>query len=102
MAVTTEAFLSGADAPYIADLYRRFAEDPSSIDPSWASFFAELHEDARVVLSEARGASWSRVPSPDNTGTTPVAIAPRPGLTGAQRPSLTDSRGAIIDSVRAL
>jgi 2-oxoglutarate dehydrogenase E1 component len=102
MAVTTETFLSGADAPYIADLYRRFAEDPSSIDPSWASFFAELHEDARVVLSEARGASWSRVPSPDNTGTTPVAIAPRPGLTGAQRPSITDSRAAIIDSVRAL
>src|SRR5512144_1560858 len=102
MAVTTEAFLSGANAPYIADLYRRFAEDPSSIDPSWASFFTELHEDAVVVLSEARGASWSRASSPDGCGTTPAAIPPRPGLAGPQRGSLIDSRAAIIDSVRAL
>src|SRR5512144_340862 len=100
MAVTTETFLSGANAPYIADLYRRFAEDPSSVDPSWASFFAELHDDARVVLSEARGASWSRAPSPD--GSPPVAIAPRPGLARGQRGSRIDSRAAIVDSVRAL
>ena len=67
MAITTDSFLSGANAPYIADLYRRFAQDPSSVDPSWASFFNELHEDARVVLSEARGASWAPMPA-DSTG----------------------------------
>jgi 2-oxoglutarate dehydrogenase E1 component len=102
MAFTTDTFLSGANAPYIADLYRRFIEDPSSVDPSWASFFSELHDDARVVLNEARGASWA--PAVGSGNGSPGAIAPpaRAGAPAPVRPSFADSRQAIIDSVRAL
>jgi 2-oxoglutarate dehydrogenase E1 component len=100
MAVTTETFLFGANAPYIADLYRRFAEDPSSVDPSWASFFGDLHEDAKLILSEARGASWAPA-MPSSNGGEAVAAARRSAAAVAHR-SLADARAAIIDSVRAL
>ena len=104
MALTTDTFLSGANAPYIADLYRRYMEDPSSVDPSWVSFFAELHDDARIVLEEARGASWA--PGAAGNGGTAVASPPPPvaAAAGAQapRPPIAESRAAIIDSVRAL
>lgn len=106
MAVNTDTFLSGANAPYIAELYRRFVEDPGSVDPSWVSFFSELHEDARVVLSEARGASWTPPTAAGNGGaasaTAPAALNVRAAEAPRPRPSPADSRAAIIDSVRAL
>ncbi|MFO1113189.1 MAG: hypothetical protein U1E35_04740 [Rhodospirillales bacterium] len=104
MALSTDTFLSGANAPYIADLYVRYVENPSSVDPSWASFFSELHEDARTVLSEARGASWGPSGDEGNGGEAAAAAPPATLPAGAPspRPSLADSRTAIIDSVRAL
>ena len=112
MAATTDTFLSGANAPYIAELYCRYVEDPSSVEPSWASFFEELHEDARTVLEEARGASWGPSPYAGNGGEAAVAAPPpaarvpataRPAAREAGgREALAASRSAIIDSVRAL
>jgi 2-oxoglutarate dehydrogenase E1 component len=102
MAISTDSFLSGANAPYIADLYRRYAEDPSSVDTSWASFFADLHEDARLILSEARGASWAPISADSSGNGGETATASRPSPAPLARPSITDSRNAIIDSVRAL
>jgi 2-oxoglutarate dehydrogenase E1 component len=102
MAVTTDTFLSGANAPYIAELYRRFVENPGSVDPSWVSFFAELAEDARVVLGDARGASWGSPPAADNGGEAAVIARQAAAPSAAPRPSPADSRAAIIDSVRAL
>ncbi|MBK8210762.1 MAG: 2-oxoglutarate dehydrogenase E1 component [Rhodospirillales bacterium] len=105
MAVNTDTFLSGANAPYISELYRRFVEDPSSVDPSWVSF-AELHEDARVVLGEARGASWAPPTAAGNGGGASVSAPSGLSVPAAEgpraRPSPADSRAAIIDSVRAL
>ncbi|QLH41096.1 MAG: 2-oxoglutarate dehydrogenase E1 component [Defluviicoccus sp.] len=97
----------GANAPYISELYCRFVENPSSVDPSWASFFEELHEDARIVLSEARGASWAPPrPTDENTGggNGSAPAAAKPAVAGAPqpRPSVPEQRAAIIDSVRAL
>ncbi|MBK8174983.1 MAG: 2-oxoglutarate dehydrogenase E1 component [Rhodospirillales bacterium] len=100
MAVTTDTFLSGANAPYIADLYCRFVDDPSSVDPSWASFFAELGEEARIILGDARGASWAPPPASSDNGA-PAAL-PATSPPAALRSSLAESRAAIIDSVRAL
>jgi len=36
------SFLTGANAGFIADLYARFLEDPSSVDESWRRFFSEI------------------------------------------------------------
>ncbi|MDX2028616.1 MAG: 2-oxoglutarate dehydrogenase E1 component [Alphaproteobacteria bacterium] len=53
------SFLYSANGDFIAELYRLYADNPAAVDPSWRSFFEGLHDDARSVLEEMRGASWS-------------------------------------------
>ena len=50
---------NGNNAPFIADLYARWAADPGSVDPSFAELFAGLADEARSVLTDAAGASWA-------------------------------------------
>ncbi|WP_374449151.1 2-oxoglutarate dehydrogenase E1 component [Stella sp.] len=59
MSVHQSTFLSGANAPFIAELYERFLENPSSVEPSWAQFFRGLQDDGAAVARELRGASWA-------------------------------------------
>src|SRR3954471_2223640 len=54
------AFLYGANAGYIEDLYARFQENPSSVDAEWQAFFGALKDEGQVVEKDARGASWKR------------------------------------------
>jgi 2-oxoglutarate dehydrogenase E1 component len=54
------AFLYGANAPYIEDLYARFQQDPTSVDPEWRAFFSALKDDRQAVEQSARGASWKK------------------------------------------
>ncbi len=104
MANRIESVLTGANAPYIAELYKRYVEEPDSVDASWVSFFSDLGDDARVVLSELRGASWA--PPPD--GIMGNGDGPGPVAATARSQSLplpaaaTDSREATLDSIRAL
>lgn len=53
------SFLYSANADFLAELYRVYSENPTSVDPSWKSFFDNLHDDARTMLDESRGASWA-------------------------------------------
>ncbi|MBV9824675.1 MAG: 2-oxoglutarate dehydrogenase E1 component [Alphaproteobacteria bacterium] len=66
------SFLSGANAEFIAELYSRYLDDPSSIDSSWQRFFGDLGEDA----------------------------APRPNGVGSY--DTASFQRAAIDSIRAL
>jgi 2-oxoglutarate dehydrogenase E1 component len=128
-----DSIFSGANAPYIADLYLRYIEDPGSVDPSWASFFEDLADDAGAIRDNVRGASWApHLPAFGNGGDRPAPMPPLGGSGGggsggggsvaggtaaADGPpaigrlaarmtaagiSATDTRAAIIDSVRAL
>ena len=54
------AFLYGANAPYIEDLYARYEKDPSSVDAEWQAFFGALKDDKQAVEKNARGASWKK------------------------------------------
>jgi 2-oxoglutarate dehydrogenase E1 component len=94
------SFLSGGNAPFVTELYARYVDDPGSVDPSWAGFFAELGEDERAVLEEARGASWA----PRNGGIIghdeKPAAAKANGAAGAA--TVEDMRRAASDSIRAL
>ena len=54
------AFLYGANAPYIEDLYARYQENPRSVDAEWQAFFSSLNDDRQAVEKSARGASWTR------------------------------------------
>ena len=52
-------FLSGPNASFIEELYGRYVENPTSVDPSWQTFFAELQDEGRAVLQDLKGASWA-------------------------------------------
>ena len=54
------AFLDGANAGYIEDLYARYQRDPASVEADWRAFFAELKDRGEDVIAEAAGPSWRR------------------------------------------
>ena len=111
------AFLYGANAPYIEDLYARYQENPSSVDAGWQEFFAGFDDHPADAAKNARGASWSR----NGHGLSPhgdIAPAPVPkagiaekvigekiefkARSGAQEILPEDVQRATRDSVRAL
>ena len=63
-AFATSSFLYGGNATYIEDLYARYQNDPSSVDPEWQTFFSALKDDPKAVVAEARGAPWKRADWP--------------------------------------
>src|SRR4051812_13555081 len=94
MDILASAF-SGANAAFFADLYARWAANPSSVDPSFADLFAAMNDEARAVLEDASGASWAPRPSL-SYDEQPAAAAPSGGLPADQ------VRAATIASLRAL
>ncbi|MGQ0665286.1 MAG: 2-oxoglutarate dehydrogenase E1 component [Pseudomonadota bacterium] len=101
------SFLSGANAPFIAELYARFLADPSSVEASWAQFFAGLGDDISAASADIRGASWA--PRPAVAGARGAARAPsNGGLAEATRGVVAKGalvgriRAASLDSIRAL
>jgi 2-oxoglutarate dehydrogenase E1 component len=98
--VLASAF-SGANAAFLGDLYARWVTDPNAVDPSFAELFSALNDEARSVLEDATGASWSPR-GPDATveeEAMPARLA-RP----AARPGLSpdEVRAATVASLRAL
>src|SRR5438105_2109930 len=85
-------FLSGANAEFIAELHRRYLEDPASVDKSWRQFFAEFSDDAAAIDAERAGPSWAR-PLPPILG---PETGPPVAVNGAA------VQQAAADSIRAL
>ena len=56
-------FLNSANAPYVAELFFKYSEDPDSVDQSWRSFFKSFNEDELSVLSDFGGPEWKKRPS---------------------------------------
>jgi len=94
MDILASAF-SGANAAFLADLYARWAANPSSVDPSFADLFAAMNDEARAVLEDASGASWAPRPSASYDEQPPAAV-----VSGG--PSAEQVRAATITSLRAL
>ena len=59
-ALAQTAFLYGANATYIEDLYARYQENPTSVEAEWQAFFGALKEEGNLVAKNAQGASWKR------------------------------------------
>jgi len=103
------SFLFGANAPFIEELYARFQEDPSRVDPEWRTFFEALNDQKSSVLAEVRGASWA----PNGARVIDVPEAPvaanknvKAGKSGAPPALLAgksdeDIRLAALDTARA-
>ena len=112
MSVSLEqsSFLFGQNAGFIAELYARFLKDPASVDPSWNGFFKELDDDARAVLDELRGASWT--PAEVNGFAAEDSAPPLAGPGNGAMVTHTQAfyggvshenlRQATLDSIRAL
>ncbi len=103
MDILASAF-SGGNATFLADLYARWATDPTSVDPSFADLFGAMNDEARSVLEDATGASWApRTPLTNGE----VAEAPQtaPASAATMSPaSVSDEqiRAITIRSLRAL
>nr|WP_294553889.1 2-oxoglutarate dehydrogenase E1 component [uncultured Rhodopila sp.] len=95
MDILASAF-SGANAAFLAELYARWAANPSSVDPSFAELFSALNDEARAVLEDASGASWA----PRESFTPMEEAAPAAKTPGGV--SADEVRAATIASLRAL
>ncbi|MGH6942960.1 MAG: 2-oxoglutarate dehydrogenase E1 component [Geminicoccaceae bacterium] len=54
------AFLYGGNGNFIEDLYARYLDDPSGVDPSWQSYFDELGAETRALFRQSRAARAPR------------------------------------------
>src|SRR5690349_2010422 len=52
------AFLYGANAAYIEQLYAQYAEDPTSVPESWQRFFRGVADSAQDATKAAKGPEW--------------------------------------------
>ena len=99
------SFLLGANAAFLADLYRRWLDNPASVDPSWAAFFGELQDDPSALDRDFAGASWGlreplEVPARTANGNGALAHAAAEangGVVGQEQ-----LQRAAQDSIRAL
>ncbi|MFT8717967.1 2-oxoglutarate dehydrogenase E1 component [Acetobacter sp.] len=93
------AALSGSNIAYVADLYARWAEDPKSVDPSFAELFGSLDDEAASILQDASGASWAPRKS-IITGDEPAPVPAGKGAGKGAGLAATDSL-AIAQLIRA-
>ncbi len=59
----SDTFLNSANAPYVAELYSKYRNDPESVDTTWKDFFNNLNEDDYSVLKDFGGPEWKERPS---------------------------------------
>ncbi|MCA1939566.1 MAG: 2-oxoglutarate dehydrogenase E1 component [Caenispirillum bisanense] len=103
------SFLTGANAIFIAELYERWLDDPSSVDQSWQAFFAELHDDPELIRGDRHGGSWA----PEGRAKVIGAVDPEEAAAAAAKKkkeagkgtggvSTEEVRARTLDSIRAL
>ena len=106
MASEQSSFLYSANADFIAELFKRYSENPASVDPSWQDFFTGLNDDARAMLEELRGASWAPASSDKIIGNmSGDADSKKPAAkagASAAPAAAGFTQGAILDSIRAI
>ncbi|CAA7611768.1 2-oxoglutarate decarboxylase, thiamin-requiring [Candidatus Terasakiella magnetica] len=100
------SFLTGGNAVFIAELYARYLDDPSSVDPSWIGFFHDLRDDKNAVAQDFKGTDGARRDLKIIGAIDPeaAAAAKKGGDKGKAAPSASPAeiRQAQLDSIRAL
>src|SRR5580698_7776334 len=56
------SFLYGGNAGFVEDLQARWAQNPSSVEPSWRAFFDTLRDPAAEVAKAAEPPPWTPEP----------------------------------------
>ena len=90
-------FLNSANAPYVAELFFKFKEDPDSIDNSWRNFFKNFSEEDLSIIADFGGPKWKQRSSNviDNVSFNKVIRS-----TGNIKEK--NFKDSIMDSIRAL
>jgi 2-oxoglutarate dehydrogenase E1 component len=106
------SFLYGGNAGFVEDLQARWVQDPASVEPSWAAFFATLSDAPDAVRRSAEPPSWTPAPlaqaRPDwlsaIDGLWPAVEAKlKAGIEAAQPPAPPEEvRARTLDSLRAI
>ncbi len=111
------AFLHGANAAWVEQLYARYAENPEAVDESWREWFRALGDAPTDVVHEARGPAWQRRDWPPEARDEIVSALdgqwpeePKQAEDKVRKAAqdkgfeLTDAqvRQAVLDSIRAL
>jgi len=96
-------FLNGANAPFMAELYARYLNDPNAVDASWRRYFDQLHDEAGTAQSDADGPSWA----PRGTKVIGAVDPANENLKSDKKASgiaasAADVRAATLDSLRAI
>ena len=58
------SFLYGGNATFVEDLYARWAKEPTSVEASWQSFFASLHETREAAQAAVVRPVWTARSAP--------------------------------------
>ena len=118
--LTETSFLYGGNAAFVEDLHARWAENPGSVDPSWAAFFASLTDQAAQVKAQAAKPAWTHAAAPTarpdwlsaidglwpaveaKLGKAIADKAAKAAPVDAAPPSTEAIRAATLDSLRAV
>ncbi|SDG11344.1 2-oxoglutarate dehydrogenase E1 component [Thalassobaculum litoreum] len=96
-------FLNGANAPFMAELFARYLENPASVDESWRQYFDALSDDVDAATTDVRGPSFAARTTKIIGATDPDAAPKKSGKKAdATALSTDDVRAATLDSLRAI
>jgi len=98
------SYLTGANAPFIVDLYERYLANAATVSADWRSFFDELGDDGHAAMADLAGPDWSRRGTRVvGNGDATAARATNGGATASGLPASEEQiRDATRDSIRAL
>ena len=97
------SFLNGANAPFMAELFAQYLENPGSVDESWRQYFDALQDDAGAARHDVTGPSWAQRGTKIIGAVDPEAVAKKPaGKPDGDAIASEDARAATLDSLRAI
>jgi len=96
-------FLNGANAPFMAELYARYLDDPASVDGSWRGIFDQVHDDAGAARQDVEGPSWAPRTTRVIGAADPAVDRRAAGRDATASPkTAVETRAATLDSLRAI
>jgi len=94
------SFLYGGNSAFIEELYERYLDDPSAVDPSWRAYFDELGQETETLFRQSQAA---RQPRTEGAAATVEQLA-RPGGPAGEVIDLSSerSRRLILEHLRVV
>jgi len=106
--LTETSFLYGGNVAYVEDLYARWRQNPSSVEPSWQAFFASLPEAGEPAHQPSWTPKLVPIARPDwlsaIDGLWPAVEAKLGKAISDRQPAASpdEVRSATLDSLRAI